>query len=119
MRKFILLFVFALLGMCFTSCDNMKYEEKTGTAMLIGYKVAKHSHIFIKVMETNTIHELGGMGGRREPNIPLGTKFKIRYRVYADGHVRPMVDAYQFGKYPENRRRRYVMLSGYEQYGGY
>ena len=110
-----ILFLLILL----TSCvSNENYCEKKGTAILVGYKVAKHSHIFIKILETNTVHEIGGMGGRREPNIALGTKFVVKYRINNKGNVYPLLNASDYAKQPIDRTSRYVMMTGYEKYGG-
>ena len=88
MNKFIKVFYLFLVSILLTSCVAVEEKDwKDGTATLIGYKVSKHNHIFIKVNETNTLHDIDGLGRRREPIIPLGGKFHIKYYVSPNGHV--------------------------------
>lgn len=88
MRKFINIFYLFLVSILLASCMDVEEKDwKDGTATLVGYKVSKHSHIFIKVNETNTLHDISGLGRRREPIIPLGDKFPIKYYVSPNGHV--------------------------------
>ena len=120
MTKFLvkcLIGLFAILQ--FSSCQHSSEKDlKQGTATLIGYRVAKHSHLYIRIDETGTIHDIGGLGGRREPTLSLGDKFPIQY-YQNENNVIPHFDKYKYVKYPTNRRTRRVMLDNYKNYYHY
>ena len=114
MNKFVimLLMAFALMS-CEPSVKNS--ELINGTAILIGYKVAKHSHMYIMIEETGTTHDIGSLGGRREPVMSLGDRFPIQYYIIGS-RIIPYFNRYKYVKDPTNRNSRKVTLPGYEKY---
>ncbi len=81
---------------------------REGTATLIGYKVSKHSHMLFYLNETGTTHDIGGMGGRREPSIKLNSTIKVKYCVGKDGRITLLVKGRNYAKYPKDRTSRSV-----------
>lgn len=108
-----------MLAAAFTlmSCTSFPQNDelKNGTAVLIGYKVAKHSRMYIMVKETGTTHRITGLGGRREPIMALGDEFPIQYYIRGNMII-PYFDRYKYVRYPTNRKLRKVTLQGYEKY---
>ena len=102
MNKFVimLLMAFALMS-CESSVKNS--ELKNGTAILIGYK------------ETGTTHDIGSLGGRREPVMSLADRFPIQYYIIGS-RIIPYFNRYKYVKDPTNRNSRKVTLPGYEKY---
>lgn len=106
MRKIILaLIVLSLLVLsCSKSvtCDN----PVSSKGMLVAYRVAKHSHLWLKDINTGSIYEVSGLGGRREPVMALGDVIDIKIcgnEVVSEIPVR----------YPDNTDTRFVFLTGY------
>ena len=101
----------------FSSCepDCSEKDIRQGTATLIGYKVAKHSRLYIRIDETGTIHKITSLGGRREPTLSLGDKFPIQY-YYRGNTVVPRFNKFNYVRYPKNRRTRTVMLDEYKDF---
>lgn len=91
-----------------------KDELKNGTAVLIGYKIAKYSHMYIMIEETGTLHDIGSLGGRREPIMSLGDRFPIQYYVRGN-RIIPYFDKYKYVKRPHNTTSRKIMMHGYEK----
>lgn len=98
------------------SCEPSfnKDELKNGTAVLIGYKIAKHSHMYIMIEQTGTVHDISFLGGRREPIMSLGDKFPIQYYVRGN-RIIPYFDKCKYVKRPNTTSRKIVM-HGYEKY---
>ncbi len=99
-----------LLFSCTSTPENVSnsYSNiKQGHAVLIGYKVAKHSHVAFKLIETNTTHDIDGMGGRREPNMKLFDTVIVNYCI-KDGYVVILHDGSEFAKEPLNINSRIV-----------
>lgn len=88
-----------------TKCEN----PIDGKAVLVAYRVAKHSHIWLKDPRTNIIYDIGGLGGRREPNINLGDTINVQY---CNKYM--MENQYDLVQEPNDRTTRYISLNGYE-----
>ncbi len=85
-------------------CDN----PKDGKAVLVAYRVAKHSHLWFQNPETKRIYNIGSVGGRREPNINLGDTIKVQYC-----NTEIMFNRYEYVKQPVNRETRFICLNGF------
>lgn len=91
------------------SCNGRKTCDKpvSSKGMLVAYRVAKHSHLWLRDINTGSIYDVGGLGGRREPVMALGDVIDIKVcgnEVVSDVPVR----------YPDNSDTRFVFLSGYK-----
>ena len=103
--------LYAMLAVVFCSysqgvskCEN----PKDGKAVLVAYRVAKHSHLWFKNPETKQIYDIGNIGGRREPKINLGDTISVKY---CNGEI--MLDRYSYVRQPYNRETRFIHLNGY------
>ena len=83
MRLTILLVSLLFLSSCKNKPRVCK-ELKEGEAVLVAYRVAKHSHMWFLNPATNTIYDIDGLGGRREPTIKLGQSIDVQY---CDGDI--------------------------------
>src|SRR5574343_183861 len=104
MAKIIRLVLWFSICFC-SSCSlgEVKCENaKDGKAVLIAYRVAKHSHLWFQNPETKIIYDIGGVGGRREPNINLGDTISVQY---CDDKI--IFDKYSYVREPYNRETRY------------
>jgi hypothetical protein len=102
--------VYAMLVVCLSSCSMNKCENTTnGKAVLVAYKVAKHSHLWFQNPENKQLYYISSVGGRREPNINLGDTIYVQY---CDGEI--LFDKYQYVKRPDNRKKRFTHLDGFE-----
>lgn len=110
MKAIALLILTVVLFSCVgrpVECEN----PTNGEAILVAYRVAKHSHLWLKNPATGIVHDITGLGGRREPNIELGTKIKVQYcgnEIMFNGYECPYV------RQAINRTTRFVPLKGYE-----
>ena len=107
MRKIIALIVLSLLVL---SCSKNRTCDKpvSSKGILVAYRVAKHSHLWLRDINTDSIYDVGGLGGRREPVMALGDVIDIKVcgnEVVSDVPVR----------YPDNTDTRFVFLSGYKR----
>ncbi len=103
MKNIFILFVLTLLFGCNSDC----VIRKQGHAELIGYRVSKHSHLKFRIVETGSEHIVSSMGGRREPNIPLGTVVDcIYFEDTCNGKIGIVIDGSKYGKYPADTRSR-------------
>jgi len=103
--------VYAMLAVVFSSCSQgvSKCENpKNGKAVLVAYRVAKHSHLWFQNPTTKKIYDINGVGGRREPNINLGDTITVQY---CNGEI--MFDRYSYVREPYNRETRFIHLNGY------
>jgi hypothetical protein len=103
--------VYAMLAVVFYSCSQgvSKCENpKNGKAVLVAYRVAKHSHLWLQNPETKQIYDIGSVGGRREPNINLGDTIAVEY---CNGEI--MFDRYSYVREPYNRETRFIYLNGF------
>ena len=103
--------VYAMLAVVFYSCSQGVSEcknPKNGKAVLVAYRVAKHSHLWLQNPETKQIYDIGGVGGRREPNINLGDTILVQY---CNGEI--MFDRYSYVREPHNRETRFIYLDGF------
>jgi len=107
MRLIILLSVLFLFS-C-QSKPRVCKELKEGEAVLIAYRVAKHSHMWFLDPVTNTVYDIDGIGGRREPTIKLGQSIQVQY---CDGDI--IFDKYSYAVYPENADTRFIYMKGYQ-----
>lgn len=110
-RKMNGFFAYVLLAVVFYSCSQRVREcesPKNGKAVLVAYRVAKHSHLWFQNTETKQIYDIGGVGGRREPNINLGDTISVKY---CNGDI--MFDRYSYVRQPYNRETRFIHLNGY------
>lgn len=104
--------VYAMLVVVFYSCSQgvSKCENpKNGKAVLVAYRVAKHSHLWFQNPETKQIYDIGSVGGRREPNINLGDTISVQY---CNGEI--IFDRYSYVRQPYNRETRFIHLNGYD-----
>ncbi len=98
-----------ILTLILASCKPECKVTKQGTAKLVGYKVAKSSHMCFQLMETGTNHDIGQMGGRREPNIAIGTTVKCSYVLdTCSFYIDILLDPYHFAKEPNDGTARTV-----------
>ncbi len=103
-----------LLCVIFSSCsqgvDVDTCENPTdGKAILVAYRVARHSHLWFQNPETKRVYDIGSVGGRREPNISLGDTIEVQY---CNGEI--VFDRYEYVKQPINRETRFVYLDGFD-----
>lgn len=70
---------------------------------LIGYRVAKHSHLWVKDHSTGVVYDIGGLGGRREPSVPIGSIINVKV---CGAHA--YVDKAEYVRVPEDRTTRIV-----------
>jgi hypothetical protein len=108
MKYLIFIFSLSLFSSCAESlkrCD----QPQDGKAVLVAYRVAKSTHLWFQDPTTDTIYDINGVGGRREPNISLGDTIKVQY---CDGRI--VFNRYNYVKQPVNRKTRYKSLKGYE-----
>ncbi len=107
MKKIVLVIALSFLVLSCskrTNCDKPVVSK----GMLVAYRVAKHSHLWLRDINTDSIYDVGGLGGRREPVMALGDVIDIKVcgnEVVSDVPVR----------YPDNTDTRFVFLSGYKQ----
>ena len=104
-------FFYALLAVFFSSCSQgvNKCENPTnGKAVLVAYRVAKHSHLWFQNPETKQVYDISGVGRRKEPNINLGDTINVQY---CNGEI--MLDRYKYVKQPNNRETRFIYLDGF------
>jgi len=96
---------YTLLSFVFACSPNVKEckNRVKGTAILTHYRIAKHSHMWFKNPKTGIVYDVGALGGRREPNIKIGTEINVDY---CDGEI--IFDRYKYVKQPTNRTTRYV-----------
>jgi hypothetical protein len=103
--------LYVMLAVVLSSCSQSvsKCENPTnGKAVLVAYRVAKHSHLWFRNPETKRVYDIGGVGGRREPNIKLGDTINVQY---CNGEI--MFDRYKYVKQPNNRETRFIHLEGF------
>jgi len=81
MNKIYLFLLCIILVGCCSQTDINRADIKNGKATLVAYRVAKHSHMWLKIKETNTIHDISGLGGRRIPTINLGDTIDVKYYI--------------------------------------
>lgn len=107
MKKFIFLLIIStsLLMSCISKVTECKNPIE-GEAIFVAYRVAKHSHMWFQNTKTGQIYDIDGLGGRREPNISLGTIIDVKY---CDGTI--LFDKYKYIREPYNRETRFVILS--------
>ena len=85
------------------NCQN----PTNGKAVLVAYKVAKHSRLWLQNPNTKQIYNIG-IGKKREPNINLGDTINVQY---CNGEI--IIDKYKYVK-KENRERRFIHLNGFD-----
>lgn len=103
------------------SCDNginsasCKDNVVIGTAVLVGYKVSKHSRLYVFDPETHKIHTLHSLGGRREPSLKIGESFDVQYCGLNKEYLYIDRDRLRttYVRVPEDKKSRTVMLPGY------
>lgn len=103
--------LYAMLVVVFFSCSQSvgKCENPSnGKAVLVAYRVAKHSHLWFQNPETKKVYDISGIGGRREPNINLGDTINVQY---CNGEI--MLDKYSCVRQPYNRETRFIYLQGF------
>ena len=103
--------LYAMLTVVFSSCSQgvSKCENpKIGKAVLVAYRVAKHSHLWLQNPETKQIYDIGDLGGRREPKINLGDTISVQY---CNGEI--MFDRYSYVIEPYNRETRFIYFNGF------
>jgi len=105
MKIFIVIFLVFI-----SSCQSNTCEQfSTGKAVLVAYRIATSSHLWLEDAITHKIYDIQGLGGRREPLIELGDTVNVQFcngRVYFDG--------YNYVEYPKNSETRFICLPGYE-----
>lgn len=72
----------ALLGFMVMSCEPKRTNEcdsYKGKAVLVAYRVAKHSHMWLENPANGQVYDIGSLGGRRIPNIELGDTIDVEY----------------------------------------
>ena len=104
MNKLLLIISAFLLLSCNgrKTCDN----PVKGRAMLVAYRVAKHSHVWLQDVKTDSIYEVSGLGGRREPIAKLGDVIDV---TYCGNEIVSEIPV----QYPDNTDTRFVFLTGY------
>lgn len=76
--KFLFIIAISLLMSCVAPSPECKNPIE-GKAIFVAYRVAKHSHMWFQNTKTGQIYDIDGLGGRREPNISLGTIINVTY----------------------------------------
>lgn len=112
MKKCKIYILFSFLIIAFSSCREpiKKCENpKKGKAILVAYRVAKHTHLWFQNIETKYVYDVGGVGGRREPNISLGDTINIQY---CGNSI--IFNKYDYVKIPINRDTRFRYLKGFK-----
>lgn len=107
--KNIIFIIFALL--LITSCAQKQVECSNpikGKAILVAYKVAKHSNMWLLNPATNTVYNINSLGGRREPNIKITDTINVEY---CNDEI--LFDKYQYVRYPENTTSRFIYYKNY------
>lgn len=109
--QLIVLMAICILISSMFSCESQPKCEnpEQGKAVLVAYRVSKHSHMWLLNPETGKVHDVGGVGGRREPNINLGDTINVSY---CNGRI--LFDKYSYVKIPVNRKTRFIYLPGYD-----
>lgn len=103
--------VYAMLAAVFPSCSggvSKRENPKSGKAVLVAYRVSRHSHLWFQNPETKQIYDIDGLGGRREPNINLGDTIPVQY---CKGEI--VFDRYSYVRQPYNEKTRFIYLDGY------
>jgi hypothetical protein len=103
--------VYVMLAVVFFSCSNHVSDcnnPTNGKAVLVAYRVAKHSHLWFQNPKTKKVYDIGGVGGRREPNINLGDAINVQY---CNGEI--MLDRYRYVKQANNLKTRFIHLDGF------
>lgn len=103
--------IYMMLAVFFSSCSQRVDEcknPKNGKAVLVAYRVAKHSHLWFQNPKNKQIYDIRSVGGRREPNINLGDTIHVQY---CNGEI--MFDRYSYVRQPYNRKTRFTYLNGY------
>lgn len=81
MKIMIILIVSTLVGCSFKPCCD-KFEDRK--AILEGYRIAKHSHMYIRLVGEPNIIDIDGLGGRRKPTIKLGDTLSVNVCVSSE-----------------------------------
>lgn len=105
MKKIIIIFLFLL------NCEALKKEcvnPIKGEAILVAYRVSKHSHLWFENPKTGKVYDIGGVGGRREPSINLGDSINV---YYCESEI--VFDKDKYVQEPFNRETRFIYLNGY------
>lgn len=105
------LMTYTILTLFIYSCSptSNKCENQTsGKAILVAYRVYKHSHMWFQNPETKQIYDINALGGRREPTISLGDTINV---YYCDNQI--IFNKYDYVKIPANRSIRFIYLNGF------
>lgn len=108
--KIIVALIVLFITLRFTWCREYPEPEKVAcsstsrTVVLVAYKVAKHSHMWLKDVRTSIVWDISGLGGRREPVMNLGDTIVVQF--CGD----ELLDTYKYVKEPVDRTSRYVSL---------
>ena len=103
---------FVLIMSFLPSCsqkENTCTNPIQGKAVLVAYRVSKHSHMWFQNPGTKQIYDISGVGGRREPVINLGEAIPVKY---CGEDI--IFDKYFYVREPYNRETRFICLKGYE-----
>ena len=83
-------------------------DHKNSKCVLVAYRVAKHSHMWLKRIDTGLIYDISGLGGRRIPIINLGDTINVEFcknEIIFDGSG--------YSVYPQNSQTRFIHMDGY------
>lgn len=106
-----------ILLILFSSCtNNVKPPIKCknsikGKAVLIAYRVSKHSHLWFQNPITKQIYDISGVGGRRKPNISLGDTINVEYC-----NNKIIFNKYKYVKKPFNGETRFIYLTQFNNH---
>lgn len=112
-----LLLLILLLTTISFSCNNKPRKTKyTGSVILIGYKVAWHSHFYFYLIDNNTKYDMNDLGIRVEPSINLGDTMLIQYtKDDVTGKIKLLIDSWECTQKPVHVKYRTEYLK--EFYG--
>lgn len=109
MKKLYIIVFYSILAIFIISCSNIKNKCKNpinGKAVLVAYRVSKHSHLWFQNTETKQIYDISSVGGRIEPNINLGDTILVQY---CNNEI--IFNRYDYVKVPINRETRFIYLN--------
>lgn len=82
-------------------------DHKKSKCVLVAYRVAKHSHFWLKRLDTGLYHNVGGLGGRRIPIMNLGDTIIVEF---CKNEI--IIDGSDYSVYPQNTQTRFVCIEG-------
>lgn len=93
MKSFLIigLVAISLLSSCRQApkCSPENSKIVSGELELVGYKIAKHSHVLFVARGTGLFDgrefDLDGLGGKRKPTISIGTKVPCQFIICPNG----------------------------------